>query len=180
MRPGVVKFARVPALVAGAVGVAMAATLTGCVPTVPLSPADDAKNAGCADVVVRLPDRVAGLEKRTTDAQGTGAWGDPAAVILRCGVPVPAPTSTLTCYTVSGIDWLIDPQEADPQDADQKPDSAARITYIFTTYGRDPATEVIVDDELASGQAALSDLAIAVGSIPADRGCVSPQDTLAD
>ena len=67
--------------------------LTGCAPTVTLEPAADAANPECAEVIVRLPDTVDNNDYRHTDAQGTGAWGDPAAVLLRCGVPVPGPTT---------------------------------------------------------------------------------------
>ena len=54
-----------------------------------------------------LPDTVSTLPQRETNAQGTGAWGEPADIVLRCGVPVPDPTSSLPCDTVDGIDWLL-------------------------------------------------------------------------
>lgn len=148
--------------------------LAGCAPVVALGPADDAKNTGCADVIVGLRnlDTVAGLPARETDAQGTAAWGTPATVILRCGVPVPDPTSTLICYTVNGVDWLADDSD-DPN-------------FVFTTYGRDPAVEVIidsdgdpdVDDDGVSGTAALGDLANAVSAIPATGKCLSAEDVV--
>ncbi|WP_353810195.1 DUF3515 family protein [Agromyces sp. SYSU T00194] len=151
------------ALVAALLGLPLALALAGCTRTVALEPADDAIDTGCADIVVRLPDEVAGQPQRPTDAQGTGAWGDPAAVLLRCGVEPPAPT-TLECVDVNGVDWIID-------DAD-----APR--YVFTTYGRVPATEVIVDSDLASGTSALTDLALAVSSVPAERACVGADELL--
>src|SRR5690606_14059223 len=77
-------------------------TLTGCTPTVTLEPAADATNPECAEVIVRLPDMVDGNEYRYTDAQGTGAWGEPSAVLLRCGVPVPGP-SPLPCVTLRDV-----------------------------------------------------------------------------
>lgn len=134
--------------------------LAGCAQVVALEPAADAANPKCAAVVVRLPESVAGLESRETNAQGTGAWGEPAAVILRCGVPVPAPTASLPCITVDGIDWLRDDKD-DPN-------------FVFTTYGRDPAVEVIIDDRKASGLSTLTDLSSAVSAIPAEGGCVTP------
>ncbi|MGO7984166.1 DUF3515 family protein, partial [Rhizobium johnstonii] len=79
----------------------------------------DASATECADVVVRLPATVADQPQRETDAQGTGAWGDPAAVLLRCGVPTPGPT-TDPCYEVNGVDWI--------EDDSRKP------TYVFTTF----------------------------------------------
>jgi hypothetical protein len=150
--------------------------LAGCAPTVPMTAATDAANPECAEVIVRLP---AALEdaakqdsdnepagvwlKRETDAQGTGAWGNPAAVLLRCGVPVPGPT-TQECVTLKGIDWLRDDSDAP--------------NYVFTTYGRDPAVEVIVDGDRASGTNALIELSNAVGSIPATGACTNPDDVL--
>lgn len=135
--------------------------LTGCSPTVTLDPAPDAANPECAEVIVRLPDNVDDKAYRTTDAQGTGAWGEPAAVLLRCGVPVPGPT-TFPCVTVRDVDWIRD-------------DTDAPI-FVFTTYGRDPAVEVIVDSEAASGTNALMNLANSVGVLPKYTECVDAED----
>jgi len=134
--------------------------LAGCASTVALEPADDAINPLCAEVSVRLPETVGELASRETNAQATGAWGDPASVILRCGVPSPAPTAELPCITVEGIDWLRDDSD-DPN-------------FVFTTYGRTPAVEVIINGADVSGLAALTDLAYAVGQLPVDGACVTP------
>jgi hypothetical protein len=143
---------------------AAALTLGGCTQVVPFTPAEDATNPACADVIVHLPETVAGLEQRETDAQATSAWGAPADIRLRCGVPVPGPTATLPCVpdSVDGVDWLFDDSD-DP-------------VHIFITYGRDPAIEVIVNSETVSDRAALTDLASAVKLIPATRSCVSLED----
>ena len=143
------------------------AALAACTPTVALQPAADATNPGCAEIIVRLPDAVAGYPIRQTDAQATSAWGDPTSVILRCGVTPPGPT-TAVCYTVNGIDWLID--------ASKEP------TYVFTTFGRTPATEVIVDSKLTDGQGTiiLSDLSNAIGSVRQTGKCVNHEDVLGD
>lgn len=150
--------------------------LSGCAPIVAMDAAKDANNPLCADVIVRLPDVIedsakqdkgtdpAGVWlKRETDAQATGAWGNPTSVLLTCGVPVPGP-STLPCATVKGIDWLRDDQDAP--------------NYIFTTFGRDPAVQVVVDGSRASGTAVLEALSLAVGSIPATSQCTNPLDPL--
>jgi len=144
--------------------------LAGCTPVVALQPADDAADPACATVIVSLPDTVAGLPSRETNAQATGAWGEPTAVILRCGVPSPAPTATLPCVTVDGVDWLRD-DSGDPN-------------FVFTTYGRTPAVEVIVDsdgdpdvdNDGASGLEALTDLATAVQRLPVTGKCVAAED----
>jgi hypothetical protein len=131
--------------------------LAGCAPIVALQPAKDAINPACAKVIVALPETVAGLPSRETDAQGTAAWGTPTGVILHCGVPVPAPTPALQCVTIKGVDWLSDGKDAP--------------NYIFTTYGRDPAVEVIVNSDTVSGLSALSDLAFAVSNIAPQGAC---------
>ena len=105
-----------------------AAGRAGCATTIHLEPADDADNPACAEVSVLLPDAVGELDRVWTDAQATGAWGDPT-VVLRCGVEPPAP-STDVCTTIGGVDWLVLDQEEERQ--------------RLVTYGRDPAIEVII------------------------------------
>jgi hypothetical protein len=125
---------------------------------VSLEPAADANNPGCADVIVRLPDAVDGQERRTTNAQSTAAWGNPATVILRCGIE-PVEISTLPCVTANGVDWIID--------------ESAKPSFRFISFGRTPALEVIVDSENAVGVNVLDSLAQAVKSIEPTKKCVS-------
>jgi hypothetical protein len=54
------------------------------------------------------------------------AWGDPA-LIARCGLDPLGPT-TDDCVTVDGVDWVVRPLS----------DGS-----VATTYGRDPAIEVL-------------------------------------
>ena len=77
---------------ASVLGVLAILVLSGCAGTVHLEPADDANNPLCAEVTVRLPQAIADQERRWTDAQATGSWGDPVSVLLSCGVTVPGPT----------------------------------------------------------------------------------------
>lgn len=128
-----------------------------------MTAAPHATSVDCAEISVRLPDAIDDLERRETDAQATAAWGNPTSVLLRCGVEVPGP-STLPCFTVKGVDWLRDDSDAP--------------TFVFTTYGRDPAVEVVIDSENSSGTSALVAVANAVGSIPAIGACTSPEDVL--
>jgi hypothetical protein len=137
--------------------IVLALALSGCSPTVSLEPAADANNPGCADVIVRLPDVVDGQERRTTNAQSTAAWGNPATIILRCGIE-PVEVSTLPCVTSSGVDWLVD--------------ESAKPSYRFISYARTPALEVIVDSEKAVGVNTLDSLASAVSSIEATKNCL--------
>ena len=152
--------------ISGFLAATVAATLTGCQSTVRLEPAEAANTVECANMMVRLPDTVDGLDRRRVDAQSTAAWGLPTAVLLRCGVPRPGP-STLPCVTVDGVDWLIDESDS-PR-------------FVFTTYGLEPATEVIVDSDLASGTAALRAVsgAVAAQSAPV-ASCLDATDVLAD
>ncbi|SDH27200.1 DUF3515 domain-containing protein [Agrococcus jejuensis] len=145
-----------------------AATLTACASTVSLSAAPDATNPQCASVIVALPDvlaegQVGGpLAERPTDAQATAAWGDPTAVTLRCGVPVPDP-STATCLTISGVDWI-----------DVTEEGSTAQTYV--TYGRDPAVEVVLDPEVISGGTVLGELGSMVDRTDEVGACISPAD----
>ncbi|CAB4551030.1 MAG: DUF3515 family protein [Actinobacteria bacterium] len=130
--------------------------LTGCAPVVPLEPAEQANNAECAEIIVRLPDELAGLAERRVNAQSTAAWGEPAAVILRCGLE-PVEVSPLVCVTASDIDWLVDDSEAP--------------SYRFITYARSPATEVIVDSNVVAGVTVLDELAASIGVLEASKRC---------
>ena len=149
------KISRLSALATAAVALSLA--LSGCSPTVSLEPAADANNPGCAEVIVRLPDVVDGQERRTTNAQSTAAWGNPATIILRCGIE-PVEISTLPCVTSSGVDWLVD--------------ESAKPSYRFISYARTPALEVIVDSEKAVGVNTLDSLASAVMSIESTKTCL--------
>lgn len=152
---------RITRFVLAGLAVATIATLTACTPSVPFQPAEDAANPACAEVIVRLPDTVADLERRETNAQATGAWGNPATVLLRCGVESPPP-STDRCITVNGVDWVEDDSQA-PQ-------------YRFTSYGRVPAVEIVLDNDVVSGSTAITDLSAAVAVLPQERFCLAADD----
>ncbi len=130
--------------------------LTGCAATVNLDPAPLANDPGCAEVSVRYPSSIGELTQRYTNAQATSAWGEPAVIIARCGLE-PVEASTLSCVTAGGVDWLVDDSKAP--------------SYRFISFARNPAVEVIVDSEKASGVSALEALAGAVSKIPASKVC---------
>ena len=125
----------------------LSAGLTGCASTINLQAAPDANNPGCAAVVVRLSDTVGAQQKRLTNAQSTAAWGTPANILLRCGI-APVTVSKLRCITVSKVDWLVDGSKAP--------------SYRFITFGRTPATEVIMDSTKVSGSSVLDDISEAI------------------
>jgi len=134
----------------------LAGSLSACSSTVSLDASPDSNNPACAEISVRLPDQVDQQSKRATNAQATGAWGNPTAVILRCGLPS-ADVSRFPCVTASGVDWLVD--------------SSKKPSYRFITFGREPATEVIVDSTKVSGVTVLDDLSTAIQSVPAGKHC---------
>jgi hypothetical protein len=111
-------------------------------------------------MMVALPEAIGDSALRKTNSQATAVWGDPSLVILRCGVNVPGPT-TDRCVTVNGIDWVI--KEGDP-------------VWTLTTYGREPATEILMDPDKISSATVLADLAPAAEEIPPLRNCVGQEE----
>jgi hypothetical protein len=83
----------------------------------------------CSKAARHWPTTVSGQKSRkvSTDSPTVHAWGDPA-IIARCGVTSPGPTSS-GCITVDGIDWV-----------GAKLSDGSR----YITYGRSPAIEVLV------------------------------------
>lgn len=130
--------------------------LSGCAATVNLEAAEDANNPACAEVMVRLPQALGEHTQRFTNAQATSAWGDPTAVIIRCGLP-PVEVSELPCVSAGEIDWLVD-------------DSAAP-SYRFISFATDPAVEVVVDSNRASGVTSLEGVAPAVSFLDQAKKC---------
>ena len=141
--------------------------LAGCAPTVSLRPAPQATTVGCAGIVVRLPQSIGGAPRRTTDAQGTAAWGIPASVTLTCGVTTPAVTGT-PCQTIGGVDWLL---------GEQQVGGAAR--QVLTTYGRSPGTQVVLDASGPTADVVLNALSDPVAAATRTTGarCLSNSGT---
>lgn len=132
-----------PATAVAALVLVASAGLAGCAPTIDMEPAEGANDPACAEVTVRLPGYIADQPRRWTDAQASGAWGDPAAVLLRCGVTPPGPTEA-RCITLGGVDWIVDESRAP--------------NYLVTTYGRVPAIEVFIDNQVVSPNDVLTEL----------------------
>lgn len=120
--------------------------LAGCASTVSLTPAPHATSTGCANLVVRLPSTVGLAERRTTDAQGTGAWGTPAAVTMICGVP-DRPQVGADCEAVEGVDWLFENDRV-----------GGEPVRVLTTYGRVPVVRVVVRPAVMTAYVALTAL----------------------
>ncbi|GMA30839.1 DUF3515 family protein [Litorihabitans aurantiacus] len=148
---------------------------SACARDVPLEPAPSASDPVCAQVLQTTPGVLGGAEQRPTTTQSSRAWGDPA-ITLRCGVEPLAPT-TDRCIAVTGadgttIDWVVaenDDVVGTGPDAD-----TARGRFMFTTYGRTPAIEVIVPVEYAGTEATslLVDLSSAVARTTQTNPCL--------
>lgn len=134
--------------------------VSGCASTVEVASAKDSNNPACAPMMVALPDALADAGRRTTSSQATAAWGDPTTVVLRCGVTPPTPTTDI-CVGVNGVDWVI--KEGDP-------------VWTITTYGREPATEILLDPKKVNSSTVLAQLSSAANKLPRLRGCVGPSD----
>ena len=122
-------FTPVPARVLGALGIAAAVALTGCSSAVDVSAAPGAGSPGCLEAAQAWPGTVSGLERREVagGARGAAAWGDPP-IIARCGVAAVGPT-TAGCLEVDGVGWV----------GEELSDGTR-----MTTFGTDPAIEVLV------------------------------------
>lgn len=109
---------------------AAALAMTGCSRGVEVAPPSGlSPRAQSACRAVTWPKTVARLEQVPTTPESTltAAWGDPP-LIARCGVPAAGPT-TDDCVVVDGVDWVIHPLS-----------DGTRLT----TFGRDPAIELLV------------------------------------
>lgn len=152
------------------VGTALVGSLlAGCSSPVGVPAAPHAADPRCAEVVLALPRELAGMARLTTSSQATVAWGErDAPVVLRCGVE-PPPPSTDPCVTaddgVVAVDWLAVEGEPGPDGTGD---------WTFTTYGRDPAVEVLVPASVAATRSTsfLIDIGPAVARVEQTRSCL--------
>lgn len=137
-------------VVAAVVG---AAFLLGRPAPVEVRPAPSAADPACTALAAELPATVASQRRRETSSRspGVAAWGDPPVVWL-CGTPEPDPSPD--CITVSGVDWVF--RRLDDGTA-------------FTTYGRDPAVQVLVPSAYAPEPLRLAAFSAVVAALPQGR-----------
>lgn len=104
--------------------------LSGCSSAVEVSVPGGGDAPACASAA--WPRTVSGMERRDTSPTdpAVAAWGDPA-VVARCGVAAPAPTDT-ECVDVDGVGWI--------------PTELSDGTR-FTSFGTEPALEVLVPSD---------------------------------
>lgn len=104
-----------------------AVAVSGCSRAPEVSLAPQAAAPVCA--TLSWPASVSGHEQVATSpaSPSVRAWGDPA-IIARCGLDPLGPT-TDECVTVNGVDWVV---------------RSLSDGGAATTFGRDPAIEVLV------------------------------------
>ena len=127
--------------------------LSACSSAVEVTAPSAASGAACASAALLLPSTVSGMTRRDTDPDSPGveAWGDPA-VIARCGVAAIGPTDT-ECLEVDGVGWIPDPLSDGTR---------------FTSFGTDPALEVLVPKAYAPEPLLLPVFAPAVKALPSN------------
>ncbi len=128
----------------------------GCSSAVKVVPFEGAdQDSVCAEVAVLWPTTVGGESSRVTavDSNTVAAWGDPP-ILARCGAPIVGPT-TDQCLDIGGVDWV----------AKQLEDGVR-----FTTFGRDPAIEVLVPDAYATESLLMPAFAAPAGVVPQSLG----------
>jgi hypothetical protein len=116
-----------------ALGATAVVVLSGCSSAVEIAPTPLARGEVCRAVATAWPATVGDHSRReVSDASAGAAYGDPA-IIARCGVPALGPT-TDDCIEVDGMGWVA-----------QGLSDGTR----FTTFGRDPAIEVLIPRDYA-------------------------------
>lgn len=134
-----------------ALGAAAVLVVTGCSSTVEVTAAGAAGDAGCVAAAAAYPGEVSGMPRRTSSADdaGAGAWGDPP-VIARCGVAAHPPTE-VQCLEIDGVGWI--------------PEELSDGTR-FTSFGTDPALEILVPDDYTPEPLLLPAFSDAVRALP--------------
>ncbi len=125
--------------------------LSACSSAVEVTVPGAGTGAECAAVGELWPVEVSGMPRRDTDpaSPAVAAWGDPA-VVARCGVAAAAPTE-VDCLEVDGVGWI--PEELSDG-------------IRFTSFGTEPAVEVLVPSAYAPEGLLLPAFAPAARALP--------------
>ena len=123
--------------------------LPACSSAVEVAAPDRVDDPACA--AVPWPTTLADQDRTPTDPDGAwvAAWGDPA-IIARCGLPALEPTS-FDCVAVDDVDWIVR----------ELSDGTA-----MSTYGTDPAIEVLVPAVYGPGPLLLPAFGDAARALP--------------
>jgi hypothetical protein len=135
----------------------LAVVVAGCGSGDQVTAAPQATAAACTALSARLPATVLDRARGTLNVTGAAAWGDPA-IVLRCGVASPGPT-TDQCIEADGVDWVF---------------TETKEVFRFVSYGRTPGVEVTVPTSIdrTTAPGVLADLADAVRSITTTTKCI--------
>ncbi|GAA4108888.1 hypothetical protein GCM10022415_01730 [Knoellia locipacati] len=116
-----------------ALGATAVVLVSGCSSAVEIAPTPLAGGEVCRAVASAWPADVGDHARReVSDPSAGAAYGDPA-IIARCGAPALGPT-TDDCIEVDGLGWVAQPLSDGTR---------------FTTFGRDPAIEVLIPRDYA-------------------------------
>lgn len=148
--------------------------LAGCARSVNVDAGEFAPDPICGQVILALPNQLAGLEQVPATAQSAVAWGS-GEIVVRCGVSPPPPSED-RCISVTSsagvtVDW-INPEAGS---ALIPPHARAESgSWTFITYGRVPAVELVVRAEsgVEDQPDVLNAISLAVSHAPAERFCV--------
>lgn len=133
----------------------------------------------CAEVMLAMPEEIDDRQQRETGSQGTSVWGDPARIVVRCGVEPPGPTPEV-CVSAEGVDWLAVEEtraedvvvgEGEEGDADQ---------WRLISYGREPAVEVLLDAGEVPSSTVMLAMAGAVENIEQTRECTETEQEIGE
>lgn len=134
--------------------------------SVPAGP--DAADPACAPIVLDAPQSLLGQQRHETTSQGTLAWGSgDDAIVLRCGVRPPGPTTDactrLEDSSGTSVDWIVREENG---------------IVTFTTFGRTPAVDITVPRKVAPDQPSAAPLELAglIAPLPVKAQCVGPGD----
>lgn len=135
----------------------LAATLAGCSAGAVRVESTEPRGldaAACSRLLEALPESVSDQSRRAVEPEDAyaAAWGEPA-IVLRCGVPMPAAFDrAATCQEANGVGWFVPQEQIDDQQAD----------VVMTTIGRAQNVEVRIPASYRPPAATMVDLADAV------------------
>ena len=121
--------------------------------------------SACASLVKALPEAVSDQPRRRVEPENAygASWGDPA-IVLRCGVPMPAGFDKFAaCQVTNEVGWFVPEAQIEEQSAD----------VVMTTIGFEQNVEVRLPADYRPPAAAMVDLADAIkDSIREVRPCL--------
>lgn len=127
-------------------------------PTRGIVQAPHAGDPACGRLARGYPATLGGQKLAGGGPPGVAVWGD-RAVVLRCGVQPPLPTTDL-CVTVDGVDWVY--REA----------ASGNGRKVAVTYGRSPAVEATISTQDTAVDSVLAQLSRLVHPIYQQHRCL--------